>query len=284
VADIAVLRERMVATARSGTKLTYTDLYAGDRWAARGHASQDCGLISMDEHRAGRPLLSAVVVSKETGMASRGLYNLARQHDEGVLTGDNACPCGKPMLLPSEDEPAFRERQLRLVHAAWALASGPIGNPYVPAPAAPMPHRSAALVTNLDALDRATEAHRQILESLASFLRSKDLTPLEPRPDGPQFDLAWETAEATFVAEVKSLPADGERQQLRLGLGQVLDYQDALERMGKSTQAVLAVEREPRDLAWLGLCARHGVSLVWPGRFEILPRMPAPASGSSGSR
>ena len=183
------------------------------------------------------------------------------------------------MLLPAEDEPAFRARQLELVYSEWALSSRPIGLPYRPTPHAPMSRRHSALATNLDALDRATEAHREILEALASYLRSRDVIPLTPTADVPQFDLAWETPMGLFVTEVKSLPPGGERQQLRLGLGQVLDYQNALERFGRSAHAVLAVEREPRDLAWLGLCERHGIVLVWPGRFDALVAgTPAPAS------
>jgi hypothetical protein len=279
LADLSILRERMIDVARAQKTLTYTDLYGGDRWAARGHSRQDCGRVSITEHRAGRPLLSVVVVSMTTHVASHGLYVMARQHDAGVLTGDFACKCGKKMVLAGEDEPAFRARQLGLVYAEWSVGGKPIGTPYRSSAQPAMPRRSRALAkTDLDALDRATQAHREILDALASHVLSIGLIPLAPASDLPQFDLAWETPGARFVAEVKSLPAEGERQQLRLGLGQVLDYQDAMEKLGKPVVAVLAVEREPRDLAWLRICASHRVELVWPGRFEKLARPPAPGA------
>ena len=43
------------------------------------------GEISEDEHNAGRPMLSALVVEKDTGMPSSGFYDLAREL--GLLTG-----------------------------------------------------------------------------------------------------------------------------------------------------------------------------------------------------
>jgi hypothetical protein len=45
-----------------------------------------------------------------------------------------------------------------------------------------------------------------------------------PRPDEPQYDLAWLAGDTLYVAEVKSLTAANEERQLRLGLGQVLRY------------------------------------------------------------
>jgi len=48
---------------------------------------------------------------------------------------------------------------------------------------------------------------------------------------------------------------------LRLGLGQVLRYRQLLERSGQPVQALLMVEREPRDGAWRDPCDLDG-SLV----------------------
>jgi hypothetical protein len=43
------------------------------------------------------------------------------------------------------------------------------------------------------------------------------------------FDLAWLEAEVLIAVEVKSLTEVNQDRQLRLGLGQVLDYQHILE-------------------------------------------------------
>ena len=104
---------------------------------------------------------------------------------------------------------------------------------------------------------------------LARFLIDRGI---EPRSGDSalQFDLAWRAGGRTCVAEVKSLPATSEEQQLRLGLGQVLRYAHALSGRGqeKEVHPVLMVERRPSDLAWAEVCAGVGVVLVWPERLE----------------
>jgi hypothetical protein len=72
---------------------------------------------------------------------------------------------------------------------------------------------------------------------------------------------------------VKSLTAANERGQLRLGLGQVLDYTHSFQLVGLKVR-VLCVERPPSDSSyWLELCSRLGVQLVWPDTFaSILSR------------
>jgi len=87
--------------------------------------------------------------------------------------------------------------------------------------------------------------------------------------DDPDFDLGWERGGVWFVAEVKSLTDSNETQQLRLAIGQVLDYQDRLSRRHSDVRAVIAVERAIRDRRWVALCERHNVILVWPETFEV---------------
>ena len=82
---LAEVRDRLVAVAKAGDTITYTDLY-GDRYLAHARASGDLGEISLLEHMAGRPLLSVVAVSKTTGQPSHGLFDLALLHDQGKTT------------------------------------------------------------------------------------------------------------------------------------------------------------------------------------------------------
>lgn len=65
---------------------------------------------------------------------------------------------------------------------------------------------------------------------LADKLRASGVEPRSPRPDEPNFDLAWESNGRVFVAEVKSITPRNEERQLRLGLGQVLRYRDVMMR------------------------------------------------------
>lgn len=75
--------------------------------------------------------------------------------------------------------------------------------------------------------------------------------PLSPA-GSPNYDLAWQDGPRLYVAKVKSLTATNKTQQLRLGLGQVLDHQAMLAGRGEVVP-VLAVEREPTDARWVRL-------------------------------
>jgi hypothetical protein len=115
-----------------------------------------------------------------------------------------------------------------------------------------------------DKSGRGLRSHRALQNQLAALLRNHGLDPQCPRPGGPAYDLAWETPSAIFVAEVKSITVANEERQLRLGLGQVLRYQDLLQPAAKPVIPVLAVNRKPWDRRWQRLCDKVKVSLVWP--------------------
>jgi hypothetical protein len=87
-------------------------------------------------------------------------------------------------------------------------------------------------------------------------------------PRDPDFDIGWRHRGFTYVGEVKSLTKANETKQLRLGLGQVLDYQDELLAHEPNVLAVLIVERRPTDDRWLLLCQRLGVLIIWPEVFD----------------
>jgi hypothetical protein len=114
-------------------------------------------------------------------------------------------------------------------------------------------------------VERGVRGHALTQNALAKQLRVLGIEPRSPRPDEPNFDVAWRCGGRIFVAEVKSLTAANEEKQLRLGLGQVLRYADQL-----STDApaipVLAVECCPTT-GWEQLCSRLGVVLIWPEVF-----------------
>jgi hypothetical protein len=85
----------------------------------------------------------------------------------------------------------------------------------------------------------------------------------------PDFDLGWMRDGDLFIAEIKSTTKHNETKQLRLALGQVLDYADQLVQSGWQVRAVIAVEHEP-DMRWVDLCLCHDVTLVWPARYWML--------------
>ena len=72
------------------------------------------------------------------------------------------------------------------------------------------------------------------------------------------------------VVEVKSMTETNESRQMRLGLGQVLDYSHALGGAASGVRPVLAVERRPAESRWIEICSSAGVTLVWPETFDDL--------------
>jgi hypothetical protein len=71
--------------------------------------------------------------------------------------------------------------------------------------------------------------------------------------------------------EVESTSEVNEIRQLRMGIGQVLNYAHILQRRGIAVHAALYVERQPTDAQrWNGITGNVGVTLVWPGTEDRL--------------
>jgi hypothetical protein len=121
------------------------------------------------------------------------------------------------------------------------------------------------------------------LAELAELARAAGWAPRDPAPIDPEFDLAWETADVIVVVEVKSCTKANEVRQLRMGMGQVLDYEDAVRARGKPVQPVLYLERPPSDTRWVPLAEQHNVRLIWPSSEHTVLRAtnsPPPTHGS----
>jgi len=117
-----------------------------------------------------------------------------------------------------------------------------------------------------DTVDRGLRAHRALQNELAYFAKSSGFEPERPASTTPNFDVGWWAGNTFVVVEVKSLSATNEVSQMRLGVGQILDYAHHYQTRGQAVRPVLAVEREP-DSRWIDLCNRHGINVVWPGAF-----------------
>lgn len=79
---------------------------------------------------------------------------------------------------------------------------------------------------------------------------------------GVPVDLAWRDADGRqFIAEVKSVVGVSEVEQLRLGLGQVLEYRHRLAARGIVATPVLVVSR-CTDQAWRAICGDNHVILL----------------------
>jgi hypothetical protein len=116
---------------------------------------------------------------------------------------------------------------------------------------------------------RGLRAHNATQNLLARAVRDAGHEPRRPKPDEPQYDLAWEAGDATWVAEVKSITLQNEERQLRLALGQVIRYRQLLGEDGPTVRSMIVTEREPSDSSWAKLLSQENVVLGWPGRMKI---------------
>ena len=139
-----------------------------------------------------------------------------------------------------------------------------LGMPYVRANETATISPSQPFDVDPDVVDRGVRGHAVTQNRIADHLREREIEVRSPLPAEPRFDLAWTAGDLTYIAEIKSLTAENEENQLRLGLGQVLQYRYLLEKGGRKVVPVLVPENEPRDGDWLGLCEQCGVILIWP--------------------
>jgi hypothetical protein len=92
---------------------------------------------------------------------------------------------------------------------------------------------------DLSELDRATRLHARTQNKASEVIRRRGLSPMSPGPTDPQFDLAWCCSSGLVVAEVKTVQPANHIQQVRLGLGQVIEYRHRLS--GTVSDPVVAV-------------------------------------------
>lgn len=154
---------------------------------------------------------------------------------------------------------------------------------YTPPPRGGEVPETLVFKTDPDKTDRGTIGHKDTQDALAEALRNAGLKPRSPKPGDPAFDIAWRDSDAggtAFICEVKSLTSENETGQIRLAIGQVLDYVHTLDSRRKAgslplhwkgvraVRAVVAVERRPaEDARWTGLCEEHGITLTWPEEY-----------------
>jgi hypothetical protein len=116
-------------------------------------------------------------------------------------------------------------------------------------------------------VDAATAAHEQTIRTLIAHLGREGIHVLGPWRSAPRFDAGWVRGRSVYVAEVKSLRGAREDQQIRLGLGQLLDYVYRIQTRARRVVPVLVLERQPAYDHWGGLCMAHGVRLTWAPDF-----------------
>ena len=118
---------------------------------------------------------------------------------------------------------------------------------------------------DLSGLDKGTAAHESTISALIKYLAQRDIAVHTFARNSPQFDAGWVVEDEVFIAEVKSLTGTSQDQQIRLGIGQVLDYAHQLQRPGSghSIRPTLVLEKRPADGRWASLA--QAVGIRWHG-------------------
>lgn len=144
-----------------------------------------------------------------------------------------------------------------------ATGGGKIGRPFQAVPETEGATSRTPVVFDPDKLGKARLEHAQVQNEYAIHLASHGIDVLEPAAGDPLFDLAWTRGRQFLVCEVKTVSTSNEAQQIRLGIGQVLDYRFQLAGRHSKTTSVLLLSRPPQSPQWEALCDSLGIRLAW---------------------
>jgi hypothetical protein len=114
---------------------------------------------------------------------------------------------------------------------------------------------------DLSALDAATARHMSLQDALADQLRERGIEPRSPGSWQPRFDLAFEHEGRGYVTEVKS-GAPVSAQQVRLGVGQILEYSHLMQDGEHRVRPVLLLEGEPPHPWTVLLDGNLGITVI----------------------
>lgn len=245
--------------------------YAGEGQPQHGDQQMIRGNKAILEHReTGRPL--RVFYGSKGTVEYAGEFELADDEEPAHYR--------KRVVSANGSSRSVIMFRLRPVGELVATDAGPARPLTIPHTRLSSPYRRATVTrsersepfaVDPDVIDRGLQGHVDTQNQLEAAAAAAGMATFSPGPADLNFDLAWRQMDGTvFVAEVKSLTASNQTGQIRLGLGQILDYAHALRNVGEQVVAVLAVEAEPQSGRWLDVCASVGVQLVWPETFAHL--------------
>jgi len=133
---------------------------------------------------------------------------------------------------------------------------------------------SAERVIDGEATADGLADHEDAVAELDRLVRAAGHTPLY---DGiPRVDISWEVPTGLVIVEVKSVTAANESHQIRLALGQILDYAVELTRAGHTVLPAIAISEDLRSSRWGRTCAAVGVKFAEPSTFAHLLSEPLP--------
>ena len=160
-----------------------------------------------------------------------------------------------------------------VVHAVGIIDSNAseVGVTYRHADENMTPEFTGEYLANPDLRGRGARAHARLQNMVSDALVRRGRVPLSPSVNDPQFDVAWREGDSIVVVEVKSLSDISETHQLRLGVGQVIEYRwNLAAALLMPVRSVLLVEREPTGASWAELCRDEQIVLTWPEILDVV--------------
>jgi hypothetical protein len=191
----------------------------------------------------------------------------AQGHDIVIidLQGLLALAEGLPAPVLTPNVPGARAR-------GPASEGGAFGAPYQTGQFAKPVQGDGVAYRDPEKQSRGLRGHGLTADRFAEFLDLIGYAPLRAFDRECNFDVGWSDNDGRHcLAEIKSLTEANETDQIRHGLGQVLDYALRLERRGFCPRPYVVLERQPsNEHHWRALCQRHGVQLTWAPEFPNL--------------
>ena len=150
----------------------------------------------------------------------------------------------------------------------WSLRAGDgvLGRPMAPKW---VREHTPGVAADLSHLDVGAAANTETVAQLIAHLENQGIEVRSHGRGGPRFVAGWIRGGVTHIAEVEQLTTGSEEGQIRLGLGQLLDYVHQLESQSTcgALRPVLVLEKEPRHVRWESLFQSRDVLLTWAPGF-----------------
>lgn len=269
-----------------------------DRWVSslRGQVVTFTGVVNID----GRHLLRGecereahargastatdfsgrITLLVEGDLDGKAVTDQARGYSKKLVGAQDARVYGRPHVhvIDSDgfadlvDGRPTRCRNLRgtgnAVRILPEIGEGVLGGPL--RPRAAVTRDAVELTTDMSALDAGTKAHEETVVALKAHLHQAGHLAQGPSRGSPLFDIGWHDGTRVFIGEVKSLRGTVQDQQIRLGIGQLLDYTHQLKARGQLVVPVLILECQPNSSRWATLAAEYRFLLTYaPGFPDI---------------
>lgn len=274
-----VLQPAWVETLRGHTLAFTGKVFIDGEWEYR----ENCVLMAKSRGANGwkTDMSGKVTLLIHGDLASQRVSDTTRNYSKKLRLADTLRRSGKAIALIDghgfadliNGYPA-RNRELLVASPTEVLVLPQIGERILGGPLATKiltAHRPSQLTVDLGALDRGTAAHEATVAAMSRSLEQRGLVPERSGRHAPEFDLGWIYRGAVHIAEVKSPGSTVESQQIRLGLGQVLEYAQQIRAIVDPTQLVqpvLVLEREPKESHWVEASKAAGVVLTWGPNFS----------------